>query len=1072
MTKIEKESGYTFFYDANQVDLNQKVSLSAKDTSLLDALNTMFKKTNVEFEVTNTQIALITKKTKAPTGQVVPITGKVVDETGEPIIGANVTLDGTTVGAITDFDGIFNLDAPFGADLKVTYIGYTPQTVKAGQKGVIRLVEDSQTLAEVVVVGYGTMKKQDLTGAVNSLKGADLEKEQHATIQDMLRTGVAGLAVGIETDAKGNTSMMIRGKGTLGASTSPLLVLDGVIYSGEMTDINPNDIERIDVLKDASSAAVYGAQAANGVVLITTKKGNGKKPTITFNTTVGLSFLNGLPDIYEGEEFVRFRQDGINSVYSQTAKFPGYYDNPSNLSNTELANWMDGATGNPTSVWLNRLEMTGTEISNYLAGNTTDWKDAIYKNAALRQDYTLSVSGKKDDMSYYSSINYLRNESNVRGAGHNAIRARVNLDNKVQSFLTYGLNTQFTYRDEGFLGASSGSYTALSPYGSFYEEDGTTIKYYPNDNLNATHPLANKVYKTKMKDIYNLNSSLYLKVTLPLGFSLQTTYSPRFEWSNNFDHTSADFPTSKDGGKSSRSNVTDFYWQWDNMLKWNKDFGKNSFDFTGLVNWEKFQRWDNTMGNSQYQPSDNLGFHGIGYGTDPTVKADDIYRTGAALMARMHYSYDQRYMITATVRRDGYSAFGMSNPYAVFPSVALGWVFSEESFMKSIKWLEYAKLRFSWGKNGNRSVGTYDALMDLTPRKYFYIDPITGQVININTFYCSRMANSDLKWESTVAWNGGLDFTLFDGRFGGSLDVYKKVTTDMLNDRQLPSLIGYSTVKANIGEIQNTGFELSLNSTNLQLANITWRTTFNIAYNKNKINHLYGNMENIKDAAGNIIGQKEADDIQNGYFIGHALDEIWGYKFIGVWQEDQREEAAKYGQTPGDPRILDVDGNYKFNNDDKVFQGNRTPKVRLNMRNDFTIFKNFNFSFSLYSYLGHKKSMGRFTNNDALLTVTNHIKREYWTPDNPIDSYPRLRAKSPAGIGYSIYKNNSFLRFDNITLGYSFPKSILQNAKIEGLNMNLTLKNAGVISGWPAFDPENSDANTPRTLFFGLNLTL
>ena len=1072
MKRVEKASGYTFFYDAKQIDLKQKVSLTVNNAPISEALLIMFRKTDIDFEVTSSQIALIAKKKKPQTGQVIPINGKVVDETGEPIIGANVILEGANIGVITDFDGNYSLEAPYGANLKVSYVGYVTQTVKAGQRNVIKLAEDAQTLAEVVVVGYGVMKKQDFTGAVNSLKGSDLEKEQHATIQDMLRTGVAGLAVGIETDTKGNTSMMIRGKGTIGASTDPLLVLDGVIYSGQMTDINPNDIERIDVLKDASSAAVYGAQAANGVVLITTKKGGGKKPTISFNATVGLSYLNGLPEVYEGEDFINFRQDGINSVYSQTAKFPNYYNNPSNLSNTELAAWMDGASGNPMSVWLNRLEMTGTEISNYLAGNTVDWKDVIYKNMAVRQDYTVSVSGKKEEMSYYSSINYVRNESNIRGSGYNAIRARVNLENKVQSFLTYGLNTQFTYRDEGYVGASSGSYNALSPYGSYYQEDGSTIKYYPNDNLNATHPMANSIYKSKMYDIYNLNSSLYLKLQLPFGFSIQTTYSPRFEWSNNFEHLSADFPTSKDGGKSSRESKTDFYWQWDNMLKWNKDIGKNSFDFTGLVNWEKFQRWTSTMGNSQYQPSDNLGFHGIGYGTDPTVSADDIYRTGAALMARMHYAYDQRYMITATVRRDGYSAFGMSNPYAVFPSVALGWVFSEEKFLKKAKWLEYGKLRFSWGKNGNRSVGTYAALMSLTPRKYFYVDPVTGEVININTFYCSNMANSNLKWETTVAWNGGIDLTFFNGRLSGSFDVYKKRTTDMLNDRQLPSLIGYSTVKSNIGEVQNTGLELSLNSTNIQMANFTWRTGFNLSYNKNRINHLYGIMEEIKDAAGNVIGQKEADDIQNGYFIGHALDEVWGYKFTGVWQEHEREDAAKYGQTPGDPKILDVDGNGKYNNDDKVFQGNTTPKVRMNMRNEFTIFKNFNFSFSMYSYVGHVKRMGRFTNNDALLTVTNQIKRDYWTAENPINDFPRLRAKSPAGISYSIYKNNSFLRVDNITLGYTFPKELLKNAKIESLNMNVTMKNAAVFSGWPAYDPENSDDNTPRIVYFGINLTL
>ena len=505
-------------------------------------------------------------------------------------------------------------------------------------------------------------------------------------------------------------------------------------------------------------------------------------------------------------------------------------------------------------------------------------------------------------------------------------------------------------------------------------------------------------------------------------------------------------------------------------VKWNKTFGKHAFDFTGLLNWEQRKYWSSTGENSAFQPSDLLGFHGMGFGTSPVLGANDTYRTGSALMARLHYAYDNRYMITATVRRDGYSAFGQENPYAVFPSVALGWVFSEEKFMKNISWLEYGKLRLSWGQNGNRSIGEYAALMRLEPRKYFYYDPLTGEIIQANSFYSYNMANSSLKWENTESWNIGIDFTLLNGRLGGSIDVYTKKTNNLLNDRKLPDLIGYASVTSNIGEVNNKGVEISLRSTNIQRENFEWSTTFNLAYNKNTIKHLYGLMENVLDEEGNIIGQKEADDISKGYFIGHALDEKWGYKFLGVWQENEAEEAAKYNQVPGDPKLLDVDQNYKYNNDDKVFLGNTTPKVRWNMRNEFTLFKNWNFSFSMYSYLGHIKTMDRFTNSNALLNVTNSIVREYWTPENPINEYPRLKAQAP--VSYSIYKNASFLRFDNISLGYSFPKAMIQRLKIQALSLNLTLKNVGVISGWPAYDPENSDANTPRTLLFGLNMTL
>lgn len=1007
----------------------------------------------------------------------ITIQGTVVDHLGEAIIGANVIEEGTLNGTITDIDGHYTITVDAASNISFSYIGLATQVLKAtAVPQTLILKEDEEMLDEVVVVGYGTMKKSDLTGAVSSVRAEDFAKEQRQTIQDMLRSSVAGLSIGMETDAKGNTSMMIRGRGTIAAETSPLLVLDGVIYSGEMTDINPNDIERVDILKDASSAAVYGAQAANGVVLITTKKGNDSgKPTITFNGSVGIQMVNSMPEVYQGEEFIRFRQDVMKSE-DATSAATGYYDNPAGMTNTELAEWMGSNTGNPTEVWLTRLRLTSSEIANYMAGREVDWKDLTMRTA-IRQDYTVSISGRKDDMSYYSSLNYLKNEGNQVGNDYSAIRARVNLQNKVKGIVTYGVNAQFTARDESNL--QSGSYlawsSALSPYGSIYNEDGT-YKLYPNDNLNATNPYIGPTYTDVKYDINNLNASLYLKIDLPLGFSLQTTYSPRFEWVNYMYHRSADHPSySSEGGYVSRYMQKDFYWQWDNMLKWNKSFDKHSFDFTGLVNWEKFQRWKTEAENSAFEPNDILGYGGIGYGTVPQVDADDTYRTGSALMARLHYAYDNRYLLTATVRRDGYSAFGQANPYAVFPSVALGWVFTEEPFWEKTgisNWFDYGKLRFTYGKNGNRSIGGYAALMRLEPRKYNYVDQTTGELITVNTFYCYNMANPNLKWETTTSFNLGVDFSFWGGRLNGSIDTYHKSTTDLLNNRQLPSLIGYTSVQSNIGEIWNRGLEISLRSTNINNSVLTWRTTFNLAYNKNTIKSLYGIMEDVTDEDGNVIGQKEADDIDNGYFIGHAIDEVWGYKFIGVWQENEAEEAAKYGQNPGDPKILDVDQSYSYNNDDKVFLGNTTPKVRWNMRNEFTLFKNFDISFSMYSYLGHINSMGRFTNNNALLNTVNQIKREYWTAENPINDYPRLSAKSPDGITYYIYKKASFLRFDNISVAYTFPKKFIERLKLDDLRLNLTVKNVGYISRWPAYDPENPDSNTPRTITFGINMTL
>lgn len=1001
------------------------------------------------------------------------VSGTVVDVNNEPLIGVSVSVKNQAMlGTVTDGEGNYTLQVPDAkATLVFSYIGFRTFETVVGNRELIRvrMEEDNQLLEEVVVVGYGTMKKKDLTGAVGTIDGEVLAKEQPNTLQDMLRTGVPGLSMGIATDAKGNAgSILIRGKNSFRDSNTPLLVLDGVIYYGELTDINPNDVERIDVLKDASSAAVYGAKAANGVILVTTKRGQAGKPVIRFSATLGASFRNGLPETYKGKDYIRYRQAVMES---QNAGRPaGFYADPSHLSNTELAAWMalDGSSGDPTDVWFSRLALAPVERDNYKAGRVTDWEDLTYRTA-FNQDYTVSVSGKKDDLSYYTSLNYLKNESNIRGGGYSAVRARFNLESKATSFLTYGINTQFTSRDEGYVGVSGSGYRTASPYGDIYDADGK-LKAYVNDNNNQPNPLIDAAYTDRINDINNLNASVYLKVDLPLGFTLQTTYSPRYQWTTYLNHRSTEHPLWANSTETAVRKMTkQFYWQWDNTLKWNKTFGKHALDATFLINWEKLQNWSEQMTNSGFQPSDVLGAHGIAWGTNPVVTSDDNVQTGDALMGRIHYVYDNRYLVTATYRRDGYSAFGQNNPRAGFPSVAVGWVFSEERFFPKNDWFDYGKLRFSWGQNGNRDIGMYEALMRLEPRKYNYIDALSGKVIDVNSYYAYRMANKDLKWESTSSFDLGLDFGLIGSRITGSFDVYKKITNDLLVSRELPDIIGYGSVMSNIGEVQNVGVELMLNSTNIDTKKFSWTTSFGFSYNKNRINKLYGLMENILDAEGNVIGQKEADDIQNQRFIGKSIDEIWDYKILGVWQEDEREEAAEYGLSPGDFKLLDKDGNYRYDSTDKEFLGSKVPKYRLSMRNSFTFLENFNFSFNLYSYLGHYKTFNRALNNGALINTTNQIRNDYWTPGNPTNEYARLGAKTP--VTFNVWRKANFVRLDNISLGYQFPKRLIQPLKLEALNMSLTMKNMAYISCWPGEDPENSGANTPRTVYFGLNVT-
>ena len=1007
----------------------------------------------------------------------ITIKGTIVDGFKEPLAGVTVSIKNTTQGTLSDIDGNFSINVASAKDVLVfSYIGFNKQEIVVGNRTTlnITLLERSELLDEVVVVGYGTMKKKDLTGAIGMVNAEELAKEQPKSIQDMIRTGIPGLSMGISTSAKGNAGgMLIRGKNSFRDSNEPLLVLDGVIYYGELTDINPDDVERIDVLKDASSAAVYGAKAANGVILVTTKKGKEGKPTIKFSTTVGAAFRNSLPKTYKGKEYINYRQDVMESQNRYSDNFnKDYFKDPSGFTNnSELEEWLalDNSSEDPTTTWLTRLQLSPIEIENYRNNRVVDWERLTY-HTALQQDYSLSVSGKKDETNYYTSMNYVKNEGNVRGSGYSAIRARLNLESKATKYITYGINTQFTSRDEGYVGVGGTGYRTVSPYGNVYDENGN-YTYYVNDNNNQYNPLIDAHYTSRRNDINNLNASLYLRVNLPYGFSVQSTYAPRFQWINYMNHKSSEHPLWENISDTAiRSNSKQFFWQWDNTLKWNKTYGKHALDFTFLLNWEQLKNWSDRITNSAFLPSDVLGPGGIEWGTSPKVTSNDNVRTGDAVMGRFHYVYDNRYLVTATVRRDGYSAFGGNNPRANFPSLALGWVFSEEGFFNNDSWFNYGKLRFSWGKNGNRDVGMYDALMMLDPRKYYYVDPITGETTNINTYYAYRMANKDLKWESTDSYNIGLDYSLLNDRITGSFDVYRKNTKDLIVNRLLPDITGYASVVSNIGEIQNTGFEMSINTMNFKEDNFQWSTNFGLSYNKNKIKKLYGLMETIYDDAGNVIGQREADDIANQRFIGKSMDVIWDYKIDGVWQEDEAEEAKKYGLYPGDFKLRDTDGSGTYSDKDRVFQGSKVPKVRLSMRNSFTLFKNITFSFNIYSYLGQYKAFNRAKNDGALLNTTNQIKNEYWTPENRSNKYARLSAKSP--VGFNVWRKADFVRLENISLGYQFPKSMLKKVNIQALNVNMTIKNLTYISNWPGEDPENSGANTPRSVYFGLNVTL
>ncbi len=1050
------------------------------------------------------------------------VKGQVVDKNGEPIIGATVKVkDAANTGTVTDYDGNFVLESvPASGTLVISYIGFTTKELayKNGQTVNVLLEEDSAILQEVVVVGYGTMRKKDLTGSVVQIDPNKIADQNPNSVQDLLR-GTPGLQIGFDSSAKGaGSSIQLRGQNSLytdGAHNSPLIILDGMQFAGELSEINPDDIGQIDVLKDASSAAIYGAKAASGVIIITTKKGKQGKPVINVSTNLAINTKAAYRDMFNADEYMKYREDwykaqtygyredGSWGYYGKDSGIPvGYYDNFNNLSQYGISQDQWASNGPKTSqagesmlsLYARRMGFdadAATVMANFLAGKTYNWEDATFRTG-FNQDYNASISGATDHVNYYMGFGYLNNEGAIQGDNYHAYRANMKLNAKITNWLEVGGNVNFQDRSDTSqpvpLGSNYWDDNQLreSPYASRFDDQGNEVQY-PRTG-NPTNGGYNYHFQHQYIDLEKgytvLNTIFNAKVTLPYGFTYQFNIAPRLQWFYDRYFLSAELPDSKPADRgSNRNSSKSFNWNLNNTLTWDRTFADiHHFTVTLVQEAEENRYWSDNISARNITPTDVLGFHYISGANkeQSSFSTNDTHYTAAAYLGRLFYGYKDRYMITATVRRDGYSAFGHNNPWANFWSLGSSWVLSEEKFAENWDWLNMAKLRLSYGTNGNRSLSdTYLALSNLANGGLYayYKYGSTAQEV-LNALSVSRLGNPNLEWEKTSSWNFGIDFSVLNKRISGSFDFYHKRTHDMIMGQRLPNFTGFSSITTNLGEVTNTGFEITVNTRNIDTENFTWNTSLGFSYNKNKIKHLY--YEYDEDG-------KEIDDTSNGWFIGKPIGEIWYWKTDGIWQADEAAEAARVNQKPGDPKVVNVyteddkileDGTRVpvYNDKDRTYQGTTQPPIYWNMRNDFTFLKNFTFSFSMYSYMGHKSRAGYWLNGDnsgSMFTQTcNTFKKEYWTPDNPTNDYGRLNAVGPSGVtGIEKVYNRSFVRLDNITLGYTVPKEITEKWGIQRVHVTAGVHNVLTIDSWEYGDPETGGfAN--RQFQFGLNVTL
>lgn len=971
------------------------------------------------------------------------VTGTVSDENGIGIPGVNVIIQNKKQGVVTDFDGKYTIQTQTGDVLVFSYIGTKTieQTVGEQNEYDAVLIPDESILEEVVVVGYGKQSRRNVTGSVSTVGVEQLETQPNTNVSQALRGRVAGVQFNDSGRPGQGGGIIIRGQSSLTAGNDPLVILDGAFFNGELADINPNDIESMQVLKDASATAIYGSRAANGVILITTKTGLTDKPTIRFNTYSGFSDYAHKVPLYGPKGYLQRRRD--------------FNIQNSNAGETPLTNVED-------------ILDTQTELEQYKSGQTIDpWE--YVSQTAMQLSYNLSVSGRTERTSYYLSGNFAKEDGLIYGDQSERVSVRMNLENDITDWLTIGLNSSYTQRDVSGVSAALSSTYWLSPYAKVYDDNGEFLPYPTNDQL-VTNPLFTSSQRENEEIYNNLFANVFVKIEFPFleGLSYSFNYNPNLQWSHDYNFTPI---YKKNGvnntGSAGKTNENEFNWQMEHILKYSKQWGDHSFDLT-LLYGNNRNFYENTTAEAHNFFTDVNGWNNLNIGEVQNSYSYGEERTGTSEMGRLNYQYMDRYLVTLTMRRDGSSVFGANNKYGVFPSMAVGWIASEENFFKEIEAVNLLKFRLSYGQVGNQSIDPYSSL----DRSQFdqYVFGEGSQTYTGSFPHSESMPNPNLKWETSTSFNAAADFSLFNNRIGGSVEYYNTKTTDLLTARSIPVENGFSSVLSNIGELNNKGLEVSLSTVNISApkSDFEWSSSIVFSANKNKIIHLYGT---DKDADG-----VEDDDISNLWFIGEPINSNYDYVFDGIYQ--QGDEIPE-GYQPGWVRVRDINGDQSITPEDRTILSQGQPKYRFGIGNTFD-YKNFSFSFFINAAQGWDAPLNildpsGYSGNSFPGRSVNMVDAGYWTPENKSNTRPSLNWTNP--LGMSFYQSRDFVKIQDATLAYQFDSGFAESINIQSLKIYLSGRNLATFTDWIGPDPEsgynniNSIYPSARTIIAGIDLS-
>ncbi len=1003
------------------------------------------------------------------------ITGQVLDDVGASVIGVAVVEKGTTNGTVTNVNGNYSITlSASDATLQFSFIGMKTQELAVGNLTELNVTMETDVigLEEVVAIGYGTATKKDLTGSVSSVKveNSPIASLPNINVLQSLQGSTPGVNVGAVSSAGGNPSLLVRGLNSISGSNSPLIVLDGVIYNGSLSEISNDDISSFDILKDASAAAIYGSRSSNGVIIITTKRGKSDKPVISFNTYLGVQSWSRVPEMKMGEEFIEWRKYNL------------------------------GLTGVEDLSIENVLGEK--ELEAYKAGHQMDWFDEVKQFAPI-QNYQTSISGSTDKVNYYVSGSYMNQKGVLDDDNFKKFSVTAKIENDITDWLSYGVNMYFNTRD--YTGKPPQMYMATwyTPY-SYKWVDGydNVLQRFPTSgflyNPYWGQPQFGEAgyYDDDLDKHWSARGTGFVNVKIPyvkgLSYRLNITGNKSVSQTGFFHHEMGEVNTWIPAEIENPSKFLNKAYGWkqqgvgsswliDNLINYKKSFGDHSVD--ALLGYTRDYSVSESVrfGSSDFSGAGTsvLGYNGIYLGNSQNRNGSTPYSefSNIGYIGRLNYSYLGKYHLTANFRRDGYSAFAEGHKFGNFPGASAAWTISEERFMKeALPKLDYLKLRASYGKNGNQGISPYQTMANVG----------TGTTIfgsqSFTYSYPSSLSNQALTWETTTALNFGINYAFLNNRISGDIDIYSSKTTDQLLTRMLPIMTGYSSVRTNIGQVDNKGFELSLKTINIQKKDFKWETGINFWLNRNKLVSLTG-----LDADGDGV---EDDDIGSRWFIGKSLGAIYDFTVDGIVQTEDAEYIKTYGISPGDLKIADIDGYDEEGNltgkaDGKITSADRSvigysmPNYNANISNTFT-YKNLQLYFDINIITGGGKDNYYMAGNKnaylALIPTTGNwiAGREYWTPQQQSNEVPRPNYSNP--FGYGFYQTRSFARLQDLTFSYSFDKNIKEALNVRDLKVFVSGKNLFTLTDWIGLDPENAGqigSSNPviRTVSVGANLS-